>query len=89
MRFYFVTLIVVVFANLSYGTREVPHSRVGTVGNPNIPLNIDCALRAFTIEMAANSAPDPFKANWTALTQSAFQMNQCNGTSYGNFQPPK
>ncbi len=89
MHLCFVTLIVVVFSNLSYGTRELPHPRQGTVGNPMVPLNIDCALRAFAIEMAAYIAPEASKANWTALTQSAFQMNQCSSISYTNYQPPK
>ena len=49
----------------------------------------DCPLRAFTIEMAAYIAPAALKANWTALAQSAFQMNQCNSTFQQNYQPSK
>ncbi|CAF4863601.1 unnamed protein product, partial [Rotaria sp. Silwood1] len=58
------------------------------VGNLNIPLEYDCALRAFAIEMAAYIAPTASKANWTALTQSAFQMHQCNSTSHTVYQSP-
>jgi hypothetical protein len=38
--------------------------------------------------MAAYIAPAPFKSNWTAAAQSAFQMNQCNGTSNTAYQAP-
>jgi hypothetical protein len=88
-----VTLIVVIFANLSYGNRasksslKLPHPRYSTVGNPRISSEDDCALRAFGIEMAAYIAPASSKANWTALSQSAFQMNQCNGTSHTAYEP--
>ena len=47
----------------------------------DIPLENDCALRAFTIEMAGYIAPPAFKAKWIMLSQAAFQMNQCNMTS--------
>ena len=43
--------------------------------------------RAFTIEMAAFVALSSSKTNWTTLGESAFQMNQCNGTSYTAYQP--
>ncbi|UJR11197.1 hypothetical protein I4U23_015378 [Adineta vaga] len=56
--------------------------RYGRVDNPNVALKDDCALRAFTIEMAGYIAPSFWKNNWTALSESAFQMNECNGTSY-------
>jgi hypothetical protein len=62
------------------------HSRHGTVGIPNVPPAYDCALRAFTIEMAAYIAPTASKMNWTALSEIAFQMNQCN-VSYGAYKP--
>jgi hypothetical protein len=38
--------------------------------------------------MAAYIAPADLKTNWTTLSQSAFQMNQCNGTSQSAYQPP-
>jgi hypothetical protein len=85
---------MIVFAKLSYGGPastiliDSPHPRYSTVGNPNISPEDDCALRAFTIEMAAYIAPAASKTNWTTLSQSAFQMNQCNGTSYTAYQPP-
>jgi hypothetical protein len=85
---------MIVFVNISYGdctTKTLAqsyHPRYSTVGNSNIPLEYDCALRAFTIEMAGYIAPAAWKANWTALSQSAFQMNQCNGTSQTAYQPP-
>ena len=60
----------------------------GTAANPNIPLEYDCALRAFTVEMAGYIAPVPWKTNWTALVQSAFQMNLCNTTSHRIGDPP-
>jgi hypothetical protein len=89
----FVVLLAIVFANISEGGRasksltESYHPRYSTVGNPNILPEYDCALRAFAIEMAAYIAPASSKANWTALSQSAFQMNQCNGTSHSDYQP--
>ena len=43
------------------------------------PRPYDCALRAFTIEMAAYIAPVSSKSNWTTLTESAFQMGECQG----------
>jgi hypothetical protein len=88
-----VALIVIVFASTSYGDRtskklkELYHPRYSTVGNPNILPEYDCALRAFTIEMAAYIAPTPWKSNWTTFSQSAFQMNQCNGISPTAYQP--
>ena len=36
-----------------------------------------------------NPALEASKENWTALSQSALQMNQCNIASYANYQPPK
>ena len=56
--------------------------RHGKVGNPNVLLKDDCALRAFTIEMAGYIAPAFWKNNWTALSESAFQMNECNETTH-------
>jgi hypothetical protein len=88
-----VALIVIAFANLFYGSRasksslKLPHPRYSTVGNPHISSEDNCALRAFGIEMAAYIAPAASKANWTALSQSVFQMNQCNGTSHTAYQP--
>ena len=55
---------------------------LGTVDNSNVAPEDDCALRVFTIEMAAYIAPAAWKTNWTTLSQSAFQMNQCNSISY-------
>ena len=55
--------------------------------NPTAPPDYDCPLRAFTIEMAGYIAPAPWKANWTALSQSAFQMDECNTTGQFNYQP--
>ncbi|CAF0862133.1 unnamed protein product [Adineta ricciae] len=57
------------------------YSLPNTVNNPNVPLDIDCALRAFAIEMANYIAPPPFKSNWTSLVESAIQFNQCHNTS--------
>jgi hypothetical protein len=93
MHRFSVTLILIIFANLSYGdhlakdSNDLSHPRYTMVGNPNIPIEYDCALRAFAIEMAAYIAPAASKANWTALSQSAFQMNQCNTTSHTIYQP--
>ena len=44
------------------------HPRYGTVRNSNIPLTYDCALRAFTIEMASYIQPNVSRSNWTALS---------------------
>jgi hypothetical protein len=93
MHLSFVILIVIVFANISYGDHasktltQSYHPRYSTVGNPNVRPEYDCALRAFIIEMTAYIAPASSKANWAALSQSAFQMNQCNGTSHSAHQP--
>jgi hypothetical protein len=87
MHLFFVTLILIVFAT-SKSSIELPHPRYSTVGNPTIPHEDDCALRAFGIEMAAYIAPTSAKANWTSLSQSALQMNQCNGTSQTAYEPP-
>lgn len=62
--------------------------RHGRVDNPVVGPVYDCPLRAFTIEMAGYIAPASWKANWTALSQSAFQMNQCNATSKTIYEPP-
>ena len=56
--------------------------RYRRVDNPNVAPKDDCALRAFTIEMAAYIAPTSLKTTWRTLSQSAFQMNQCNNISY-------
>jgi hypothetical protein len=93
MHRFFVILIVILFANLSYGdhltngSNELPHPRYTTVDNLKVPREYDCVLRAFTIEMAAYIAPASSKANWPALTKSAFQMNQCNSTLDTAYQP--
>ncbi|UJR20449.1 hypothetical protein I4U23_023578 [Adineta vaga] len=60
----------------------ISDSRLGTVNNPVVNLTDDCALRAFTIEMAGYIAPAFWKDKWIAVSQSAFQMNQCNDTIY-------
>ena len=72
---------------LTDSSAGLPHPRYSSVRGPNIPLSIDCPLRAFTIEMAGYIAPAPWKANWTATSQSALQMNQCNTTSPLNYEP--
>jgi hypothetical protein len=93
MHLSFVILVVIVSSNVLYGGpasksfTESPHPLYRTVGNPNISLEYDCALRSFTIEMAAYIAPASSKSNWTTLSQSAFQMNQCNGTSHTAYHP--
>ena len=95
IKMYFVlrTLITIILVTISFGDPlsksfiESSHPHYRTVGNPNIPLEYDCQLRAFTIEMASYIAPASVKANWTALSQSALQMNQCNHTSSTTYQP--
>ena len=88
-----IPVFMILFANLGCGDRlikafeKLPHPRYATVGNLKVPRENDCALRAFTIEMAAYIAPASSKANWTALTRSALQMNQCNGTSFSAYEP--
>ncbi len=62
------------------------HLHHGTVGNPKVTPEEDCALRVFTIEMATYIQPNSSKSNWTALSESAFQMHQCN-VSYGAYIP--
>jgi hypothetical protein len=93
MHRFFLIIIGIFFVNIIYNSRastNFPESyppHYGIVGNQSIPLEIDCALRAFTIEMAAYLAPAASKANWTALTRSALQMNRCNGTSNTDYEP--
>ncbi|CAF0854612.1 unnamed protein product [Adineta steineri] len=93
MNLRLVVLIGIILTCFSYTnctfkySTELYHSLYSTVGNPNISSEYDCALRAFTIEMAAYIAPPAVKTNWTTLTQSAFQMNQCNNTLYSTYQP--
>ena len=92
MALFFLTLLLIIFANLSYAdhviedSNELFHPRYTTAGNGKIPLDDDCALRAFIIEMATYIAPQASKTNWTKLSQSAFQMNQCNTTSHTTYQ---
>ncbi|CAF4219129.1 unnamed protein product, partial [Adineta steineri] len=40
----------------------------------------------FTIEMAGYIAPSFWKSKWTALSESAFQMDECNETKYPTYQ---
>ncbi|CAF0867668.1 unnamed protein product [Adineta steineri] len=92
MNLRLVVLIGIIFTCFSYTnctfkySAESYHSLYSPVGNPNISPEYDCALRAFTIEMAAYIAPPAVKTNWTTLAQSAFQMNQCNNTLYSTYQ---
>ena len=58
------------------------HPLYATVGNPSVDPKDDCALRAFTVEMAAYIAPAAWKSNWTTVSEIALQMNECNATSY-------
>ena len=70
---------------------SVPHSPVqsaaplsataGTVGNLRLDPAVDCALRAFAIEVATARRPSSAWSNWTALAEDAFQMAQCNATT--------
>ncbi|UJR19718.1 hypothetical protein I4U23_022852 [Adineta vaga] len=87
MHIYFIILLFIVYESASKSFSELFDSRFRAVGHRNIPLEYDCALRAFAVEMAAYIAPTSFKANWTLMTESAFQMNQCNSTSYDAYQP--
>lgn len=61
---------------------RIDHPLYVTVGNPRVEPKDDCALRAFTIEMAAYIAPATLKNNWTSVSETALQMNECNTTSY-------
>jgi hypothetical protein len=80
--------VSIIYDSRASGTiTESYYLRHGLVGNPSVPPEYDCPLRAFTIEMAAYIAPPSLKANWTALSQSAFQMNQCNHTLHTPSQP--
>ena len=67
-------------------TIPIINARRGRVDNPKVVPEHDCALRAFTIEMAGYIAPSYWKTNWTTLSESAFQMNQCNATSYAPYR---
>ncbi|CAF3374719.1 unnamed protein product [Rotaria sp. Silwood1] len=90
-----VIIIEIFFASITYGRStsksftESYHPGYSTVGNPNVLPEYDCALRAFTIELLAYIAPVSLKVNWTALSQSAFQTNQCNSTLKIVYQPTK
>ena len=60
-------------------TEADPYDRhEDTADNPNVAAEYDCALRAFIIEMATYIQPNSSKSNWTALSLSALQMDQCN-----------
>ena len=93
MRYIIAILVMIVLANISSGDDQLQSSIESfytdyhTFGNPNVPPEYDCAVRAFNIEMAAYIAPPALKTNWTKLSQSAFQMKQCNITSDAAFQP--
>ncbi|CAF1461879.1 unnamed protein product [Adineta ricciae] len=67
--------------------REPSSPFYNTVRNVHVPLEYDCALRDFTIEMVNYIAPTSFKANWTTLAQSALQINQCHNTSHSFHSP--
>ncbi|CAF0900788.1 unnamed protein product [Adineta steineri] len=96
-------LIIVVYGTcgtLTFSTSDFTsenvvkiNPRYGRVNNPNVALKDDCALRAFTIEMAGYIAPSFWKNKWISLSESAFQMNECNETMYrtyrfSNTRPP-
>ena len=93
MRPVVVILVVIVLMNISLGDYlpesliESPYPYYNTFNNPNVPPEYDCAVRAFVIEMAAYIAPTALKTNWTKLSQSAFQMEQCNITLPTAYQP--
>ena len=57
-----------------------PHPLFSSVENNYVSTEYDCALRAFTVEMAGYIAPVSSKFNWTLLSQSALQMDKCNHT---------
>ena len=73
MHIFSIILIVIVFANILYADRasksinKLYHPNYSTVGNPNVSSKDDCALRAFTIEMAAYIAPASSKTNWLSI----------------------
>lgn len=95
MHLSFFILIVTVSSSISYSDPAATHltkpfdPRYSSVGNPNIPLEYDCALRAFAIEMSTYIAPSSSKSNWTTLSRDAFQMNECNSTSKFSYHSPK
>ena len=86
MHLFYIILIIVIGDQICSATHapeksiDSSHIRHYSVSNPTIPLDIDCALRAFTVEMAAYIAPPSWKVNWTTLAQSAFQLDRCNTT---------
>jgi hypothetical protein len=94
----FISLALIVLVYIFHSASTHPYSdrtsesltevnpRHGRVDNPYVVPEYDCALRAFTIEMATYIAPPSSKTNWTALSQSAFQMNECNGMSHSAYQ---
>ena len=77
----FLIIVGILFVSIIYSSRAYNDSRHDIVGNQSIPIEIDCALRAFTVEMVAFLAPTSNKANWTTLSRSALQMNRCNNAS--------
>ncbi|CAF3609041.1 unnamed protein product [Rotaria socialis] len=79
-----ILFIVALFISTTCRLTESHHPGYSTVGNPHVPLDDDCALRAFIVEMAGYIAPTAWKMNWTELSQSAFQMNQCSNVSISN-----
>ena len=92
MVIFFLTLALIVIPvgaqddRFSQDLTELYNSHNNSMSDQDIPLEYDCALRAFTIEMAAYIAPAPLKANWTTLSQNAFQMSQCNTSVSASYQ---
>ena len=70
--------------SLASSTSPIPpssplHPSRGLTANLALDPAIDCALRAFAIDVVTARQPPTAPSNWTALAHSAFQMTtQCN-----------
>ena len=58
------------------------HPVHGSASNTKVDPDVDCALKAFAIEVATKLRPATAWSNWTALAEDAFQMRvQCGATT--------
>jgi len=57
------------------------HPSKGTLANLQLDPAIDCAFRSVAIEVVTARQPSDAFSNWTALAESAFQMEQCSNYS--------
>ena len=57
------------------------HPSKGRLANERLDPAIDCAFRSVALEVVTARQPADAISNWTALAESAFQMQQCSNLS--------